>query len=163
VDDPLIREQAVAEYAIVRGDARVLGEAIGMTLPETPNTVAPGAKHHAWWLGPDEWLLVAIAETDDGLERALRPLLAGRFASVVDVSSGFVMLHLTGTRAREILQRGCPLDLHPRVFPIGACAQSHFFKAAIIVRPVDDHAFEVIVRRSFADYALRMLRDAAAY
>jgi sarcosine oxidase subunit gamma len=163
VDDPLIREHTVAEYSIVRGDARVLGEALGMTLPETPNTVASGTTHHAWWLGPDEWLLVSIVEPDDGFERRLRQLLAGQFASVVDVSSGFVMLHLSGTRAREILQRGCPLDLHPRVFPVGACAQSHYFKAAIIVRPVDDHAFEVIVRRSFADYALRMLRDAAAY
>jgi sarcosine oxidase subunit gamma len=41
------------------------------------------------------------------------------------------------------------------------CAQSHYFKAAIILRPVADDAFEVIVRRSFADYTLRMLRDAA--
>lgn len=164
--DALIRERAVAEYAIVRGEAHVLGAAIGMALPDTPNTVVSGSTHHAWWLGPDEWLLVSNLGTDpnagrdDGLERTLRTRLAGRFASVVDVSSGYTMFEITGSRARPALQKGCPLDLHPRVLPVGMCAQSHYFKAGIIVRPVDDDAFEVIVRRSYAEYAMRMMRDA---
>ena len=167
-------EQAPREHAIVRGDARsrVLAEAIdrvlGIALPAAPNTVAGGATHDALWLAPDEWLLVSkvemglcVRQDDAALERALRPLLAGEFATVVDVSSGYVGFTIQGARAREVLLKGCPLDMHPNVFGIGACAQSHYFKAPIVLRPLAEHAFEMIVRRSFAPYAARMLRGAA--
>ena len=56
----------------------------------------------------------------------------------------------------------CPLDLHPREFEPGQCAQTRLAKAGMIVSPLADGAgFEVIVRRSFADYLLRFLQDAA--
>ena len=59
-----------------------------------------------------------------------------------------------------MVQKGCPLDLHPRVFAVGHCAQSHFFKAPLLLRAVATDAFELVLRRSFADYAGRMLLDA---
>lgn len=155
-----LREDASPGYAIVRGDAAdAVAAALGVALPTAPNTVASGAMHDAWWLGPDEWMLVSKAASS--LESTLRPLLHGRFAAVVDVSSGYTTLRLAGARAREVLQKGCPLDLHPRVFAAGACAQSHYFKAGIALRPIDEGSFEVIVRRSYAEYVVRMLRDAA--
>lgn len=63
---------------------------------------------------------------------------------------------------RDVLARGCPLDLHPRVFKPGQCAQSHYFKTSIVLVPTGDDAFEIVLRRSFADYFVRIMLDAAA-
>ena len=61
-----------------------------------------------------------------------------------------------------MLAKGCPLDLHPLVFRPGDCAQTLLAKANIIIRCVDDSSsYELIVRRSFADYAALWLHDAA--
>ena len=78
------------------------------------------------------------------------------------MGSGYTVLEISGAQAREALARGCPLDLHPRVFKTGQCAQSHFFKTAIVLAPTGDERMDLVVRRSFADYFCRILLDAAA-
>ena len=162
-----MRRKPSLELASVRGDSNsgefrhAVAHATGIELPRDPNTVALGEAYIALWLGPDEWLLHSTAPREATLERTLRPLLAGQFAAVVDVSSGSIVVEVTGSRAREVLQKGCPLDLHPRAFSAGQCAQSHFFKAALVLRPLGTDTFEAIFRRSYADYATRMLIDAA--
>ena len=94
------------------------------------------------------------------LDAALSKLLTGQFASVVDVSSGSTTLVMAGEKVRAVLQKGCPLDFHPKVFTVGQCAQSHYFKAGVVLRPLANGNVEVIIRRSFADYFGRILADA---
>ena len=66
------------------------------------------------------------------------------------------------TRARDLLAKGCSLDLHPRVFGRGGCAQSHLAKAQVVLHQVSDEpAFDLYVLRSFADYLWAWLEDAA--
>lgn len=160
-------ERPFFEMVNVRGEiddpafARVLRETAGVAPPVAPNTVAHGERYSLLWLGPDEWLLKSAAPCRPVMEATLRPLLAGQYASVVDVSSGYTVLEFSGTRVRDVLQKGCPLDLHPRQFRVGQCAQSHFFKADVLLWPLDAGTWAVTVRRSFADYAGRMLLDAA--
>jgi sarcosine oxidase subunit gamma len=116
----------------------------------------------ALWLGPDEWLLRLPGETDAatavmGLESALGEL----FYAANDVSSAQTVLRMAGPRVGEVLAKGCTLDLHPRVFGIGRCAQTNLAKTVAILMPVDDAGtMDVIVRRSFADYLARWLVDA---
>lgn len=95
------------------------------------------------------------------LEADLRAALAASGGSVVDVSSGLVIVTLRGRASRAVLAAGCPLDLHPRVFGVEQCAQSHYFKAPVSLWRSDDDAFSVVVRRSFAHYCVGMLLDAA--
>ena len=69
---------------------------------------------------------------------------------------------MSGPSARDVLAKGCPLDLHPAVFGPGDCAQTLLAKANVTLRCVDDSPrFELIVRRSFAEYAALWLHDAA--
>ena len=86
---------------------------------------------------------------------------AGVFASAVDIGSGYTVLEISGTRTREVLSRGCPLDLHPKLFGEGQCAQSHYFKASLTLCPPAAIASSSIVRRSFADYFVKIMLDAA--
>ena len=71
------------------------------------------------------------------------------------------MLRISGENAVNLLARDCPLDLHPRVFKPGQCAQTRLAKAGMIIAPWSDGSgFEIIIRRSFADYIGLWLLDA---
>ena len=136
-------------------------QAAGVDLPREPGTWNAADRSRAYWLGPDEWLLVV--EGDDGLdvERRLRAGLDGRF-SVVDVSGAQAQLGLSGTGVGKVLQKSSPYDFHPRNFPPGRCAQTVFAKATALVAARDGGAFDIVFRRSYADYLMRWLADAAA-
>ncbi|CAB3673959.1 sarcosine oxidase subunit gamma [Trinickia soli] len=163
-----LRERPFLDLANVRGDARdrefiaAVEGAIGVRLPTKPNTVARGAEYDALWLGPDEWLIRSTEARKPELEGKLRAALGTLFASAVDVGSGYTVVEASGDRVRDVIARGCPLDLHPQVLQPGQCAQSHYFKASIVLIPTAYDAFELVVRRSFADYFCRIMLDAAA-
>lgn len=164
-----LRERAFLDLVNVRGEpsdaafVEAVAAVAGLRLPAEPNTVARGERYDALWLGPDEWLLRSVEPAPaGGLHARLSSALAGADAAAVDVGSGYTVLEISGAQAREALARGCPLDLHPRVFKTGQCAQSHFFKTAIVLAPTGDERMDLVVRRSFADYFCRILLDAAA-
>ena len=72
------------------------------------------------------------------------------------------MIRVTGPRARDLLAKGCPLDLHPSLFAKGACAQTVMAKAGVLIHAVDDGpTYDLYVLRSFAEYLWRWLEDAA--
>ena len=166
-----LTERPFLELVNVRGDTRdaafvrAVENVIGCRPPEKPNTTAEGNGYDMLWLGPDEWL-VRSAMTHDAtrtapLQAALGTAFAGVFASAVDIGSGYTVLEISGTRTREVLSRGCPLDLHPKLFGEGQCAQSHYFKASITLVPTGADSFDIVVRRSFADYFVKIMLDAA--
>ena len=112
-----------------------------------------------YWLGPDEWLLASDLGKEKDLVAQLGKNLAGQYYSLVDVTGGQVMIRLRGPRAPEVLARGCTLDLHPRALKVGQCAQTTLAKTSMLIALVDDTpTFDIIVRRSFAEYAARWLR-----
>ncbi|MEZ5653340.1 MAG: sarcosine oxidase subunit gamma family protein [Burkholderiaceae bacterium] len=132
--------------------------ALGLPLPTTACTTQACAHRRIVWVGPDDWFVIAPAD-DGGTERALRSALAGQAHALTDVGSGYVVLRLAGEAVRDILAHGCPLDLHPRAFTPGTSAGSHFFKASIwLWRPDDAPAFELLIRRSFANYVSLVLK-----
>ena len=165
---PRIEEKAFLGYLNLRGRpgntaflAAVL-KVLGVEPPQTANTVVEAGGRRVFWLGPDEWLIVTAAGAQQALRESLLAALDGVFASVVDNSSGLVTIHVTGANAAALLATDCPLDLHQRAFKPGQCAQTRLARAGMIVAPlVDGRGFEVIVRRSFADYLLRWLQQAA--
>lgn len=141
--------------------------ATGLELPVEPNTVVTGANVSALWLGPDEWLLVTEPGAQAAFESAINDNLGGPsadvFAGVTDVSSYYTTIEVAGHDAAVLLARGTPIDLHPREFGPGCCAQTLLAKTTVTIVQVDDTpVFEVIVRSSFADYLWCWLKDAAA-
>jgi sarcosine oxidase, subunit gamma len=135
------------------------GEALGIELPVEPNTAARSGERSVLWLGPDEWLVVEPAGREAETELVLREALAGEGA-VVDLSANRTALLLSGPSAREVLATCCALDLHPRAFGPGDCAQTLVAQAQAIIELVDDTpAFRVLVRPSFAAYVAEWLLD----
>ena len=132
------------------------GEVLGFGLPIAPNTVTGDQRGWALWLGPDEWLVAAADRP--GLEPALTAAL--KFGAVVDVSAQRTTVELAGPAARELLTKGCSVDLHPCAFGVGQCAQTTFAKAPVILLPRSADAYWVFVRASFAEYFAEFVLDA---
>ena len=103
------------------------------------------------WLGPDEWLLLGEPGT-------VPPQIAGAY--VVDISHHHLAFALEGPAAGLALNEGCPLDLGPTSFPLGACTRTLFGKIEMILWRRGEEAFEIEVARSFAA-ALRSLLEQA--
>ncbi|MFM0644932.1 sarcosine oxidase subunit gamma [Paraburkholderia bryophila] len=166
-----LSERPFLELVNVRGDTRdaafmqAMETVLGCRPPEKANTIARGNGYDLLWLGPDEWLVRSATAHDATrsapLQAKLGAAFAGVFAAVVDIGSGYTVLEISGTRTREVLARGCPLDLHPKLFGEGQCAQSHYFKASMTLVPTGANSFDIVVRRSFADYFVKMILDAA--
>jgi sarcosine oxidase subunit gamma len=149
------------ERAFMTGVGRVLD----LLLPTEPNTSATKGRVTALWLGPDEWLLTCPVDDTAFFINSLREALNGTHCAISEVGDGRVALSLQGPSARDVLAKGCPLDLHPRSFTSGSCAQSLLAKAAVLIHLVEDDpaagpAFEVYVARSFAQYLWAWLEDA---
>lgn len=134
-------------------------QATGLALPiESPDSAVAGERT-ALWLGPDRWLIVAPGE-DDGLADTLRQALADIHHAVTEISDSFAAIRLAGPTARDVLAKGCTLDLHPRAFAPGHVAQSTLAKAQVILHQPKDGVFEIFTRRSFAEYLWAWLEDA---
>lgn len=146
-----------------------LGAAIGIELPLRPNTVssASDGARRILWLGPDEWLIVDADGTADAIVAAVRGALEDGRGAMVDVSANRTTLRLAGPRTRELLETGCSIDLHPRAFGPGRCAQTTVARTSAILLEVGaalDAAggpdYRLLVRPSFAAYLASWLLDA---
>ena len=165
---PMIEERPFLGYLNLRGRsdntaflAAVL-KVLGCEPPVDANTVTERGELRIYWLGPDEWLIVTPPGQQDDLKSELLEALRGVFSAVVDNSSGLTSIRITGDNAAALLATDCPLDLHPGEFQHGQCAQTRLAKAGMTLSPLPDQAgFDVIIRRSFADYLLLWLQDAA--
>ncbi len=165
---PRIEEKPFLGYLNLRARDNNTGflaatlKVLGCEPPTAANTVIESGDYRIYWLGPDEWLVVTPAGQQDQVKTELLASLDGVFCAVVDNSSGWTTLHVTGDNAAALLATDCPFDLHPRQFKHGQCAQTRLAKAGMTISPLADGAgFEVIIRRSFADYLLLWLQDAA--
>ncbi len=130
-------------------------KALGVALPLAANTVSMRKGKKAvtvFWLGPDEWLVHSADGSQISLLKALQTAFKGLHTAVTDVSDYFVVIELHGSTVHDLLARGCPLDLHPRTFKPGDCAQSYFAKASILLHRVDDDHYTIQVRWTFAQY-----------
>jgi sarcosine oxidase subunit gamma len=141
----------------------VAASALGFPLPDVPTTATGDGTRTALWLGPDEWLVIGPAGTEGALEAMLAEALPRDLGSVIGLSANRTVLELRGPHARDVLAAGCSLDLHPRVFGPGDCAQTMLARAPVILHQTDaEPVYRILVRPSFAGYLADWLLDAAA-
>ncbi len=145
--------------------ARALESALGGPLPSGVGVVtALPADRHVLWLGPDEFLAIAPDESGGGpdpmrLTADLAHALGDLPGQVVDLSANRTTLQLSGPHARDVLQKSCRLDLHPRVFLPGRAVSTLLEGVGIILWRVDEQTWRVMPRSSFAIHVARWLLD----
>lgn len=112
-----------------------------------PGQVAKWGERAVLWLGPSEWLVVGGDPVD----------LPGG----VNISANRTTIELSGPHARDVLEKGCTLDLHPRAFAAGQCAQTTVARTQVILWQITDApVYHLMVRGSFAQYLADWLVDA---
>lgn len=96
------------------GGAAVLAQALGVALPDRPNTFTGDAALSCAWTEPRAWLVLGAggALPDSALPMA------------IDVSDRYASLRLQGARAWDVLAAGTGLD--PAALAPGRCAQTLF-------------------------------------
>jgi sarcosine oxidase subunit gamma len=138
--------------------AAAVAQALGCPLPSAC-TATSADPVQVLWLGPDEFLVLAPAGTQAELADRLRAAIGDEFGSVVDVSAQRTTLDLSGPLTREVLARGCAVDLDPRVSPPGTCVQTLLAQTGVVLL-VGEHGVRLLVRSSFAPYLAAWLADA---
>ncbi len=159
----LVARPAAALVSVrARGDAVArVSHTLGVSALPPPNATVGTRLGDCLWLRPDEWLIVGAPASRQSLIHALEAAVGAEDGAVVDVSASRIPMELSGPRSRDILASCCPLDLHPRFFAVGACAQSVVAKAPVLLHLVDDSPrWRIYVRPSLAAYVVAWLTDA---
>jgi sarcosine oxidase, subunit gamma len=155
--------QLTLRVAPATPSAAAVERVLGAALPVTPNTAVRTGEADVLWMAPDEWLIVAPEGAGASLAARLRAAVEGHHATIVDVSAQRTVVELSGSAAGAVLAKGCSLDLHPRAFGPGRCAQTALARAGVILLARGDElAWWIFVRASFAGYLGEWLLDASA-
>jgi heterotetrameric sarcosine oxidase gamma subunit len=130
------RDVEVIEIAALRGGiaaARDFGSGCGEVLPEF-GRIAISPAHLALCVRPGRWLLL------DPRPPPLRGSRAARWregcagsAAVTELSSALAAFSVSGGGHREMLARGCRLDLDPQVFAPGSAAATVMAQVPVIL------------------------------
>ena len=129
---------------------RLYEDAPGLDLPREPNRSTVNDGLHALWLAPGEWLLVSESK-DIEID-----------AMASDLSHGRTVFRIAAGPAREILAKGCPLDLREGEFQPGHCGQSVLCGVGVLVHHLEDGAhMDIYVARSYGRFIHDWLQDAA--
>ena len=135
-----------------------LGKAIGVALPRKPGASVSKGGVTVFWIGPDEWFVMAPEGT--GLEAKLNKVRAGLY-SVVSINHRNTGMVVEGPKVVNALNSGCPRDLSLEAFPIGTCSRTIYGKAEILLWRMEENKFHIECWRSFSDYVWKYLVDAA--
>jgi methylglutamate dehydrogenase subunit D len=139
----------------------------GLRLPMTARHAESGGipgldSMNFMWAGPGRWLAGTSAQTGASLEAMLRDELSG-VASVINQTDGRCVFRISGSSVREVLAKGIPIDLDPRVFGPGDTALTLVGHINVHLWQVDrTPSYEFAVPRSFAASFCEWLFAAAA-
>jgi sarcosine oxidase subunit gamma len=144
--------------------AAVLGTALPARVGEVAGSADGRGERAVLWLAPDEFLVVGRDEAESGVATAafaaeLAAGLAEHAGQVVDVSANRTTLELAGPHAREVLDKSCQLDLHPREFPVGRAVVTLLESVGVILWRTGAETWRIMPRASFSTHVVRWLLD----
>ena len=91
---------------------------------EFGRAVRNSAGHLVVGTGPDEWLVIAPANSAASVLAGLEGSDQAELATVLDLTHGGVLFRLSGSDAKGVLEKLCAIDLSDDVTPDGAVFRS---------------------------------------
>ena len=162
----VLREDIALANVLVRQDSREdfrkrVRIAFELDLPNTPHRVESGPVSFAW-AGPGHWLAMMQGARGHAFETQLRKEFSD-LAYVTDQSDGRTIIRIGGPRARDVLAKGAPVDLHPRAFGINDAAVTVIAHVGVHLWQIDEApTYELAVFRSYSAAFWRWLDQASA-
>ena len=140
---------------------KIIKSVTGCTFPPAANKFTTAGERHVVWLGPDESMIICEAGKDKELASAIHTSFGSLHAAVTNITDALAAFHLEGAVVRQVLAKGCALDLHHDSFTSGDAAQTLLSHAAVTIMALSNDEFIVICRTSLASYLHDWLLDAA--
>ena len=163
--NPVRLNEVQCGHIVIRGSENVLKDVLQsqleLALPTEPLTCYQNDAACIRWISPDEWLVTVAEGETHSIEVKLRNAVEGHVA-IVNVSGGQTLLQLAGEHAEEILMKSTRYDVHESNLTVGKVVTTTFAQTQVVLRRLNANSFELVVRRSFANYVFAWIRDAAA-
>ncbi|HEY0938890.1 MAG TPA: sarcosine oxidase subunit gamma family protein [Steroidobacter sp.] len=117
---------------------------------------------HVLCVAPGRWTVVSDVQLATSVIESFAAEIAAQGAVLIDVTDGIGVLNVSGPLARDVLSKGCGLDLHPSAFPAGRCARTRFAQLAVLIEHIDDApSFRLYFARSYQRFLIDWIEDAA--
>ena len=151
-------------YISLRGNSQnaafvnAVNSALNVELPTQPCSMVYKAWGSILWLSPDEWLITCKRDQRASLQQSLETALTSIHSQVVDNSGGYTTVLLKGKNASDVLHHCTVYDLN--MLQTDKVVGTTFGKLSLYLHQHED-GYNLVFRRSFADYIWRYLERSA--
>ena len=110
------------------------------------------------WNAPNTWLIMSNKED---LINSVKKSCDNENFAITDISHSRAVIQIKGIQAREVLKKGCPINLDE--LQKNNCAGSIFHGITILVDVIDDNpdTYNLLTLRSFGESFYHHITDAA--
>ena len=128
-----------------------------LQFPEVPMQVNSNKDTRILWSGPSNWLLVS---TKKDILNSVQKICDDKNFAVTDLSHSRAIIELKGSNSKEVLKKGCPININE--FKVNNCANSVFHGITITIDMVsnDPETFRIFALRSFGESLYHSITDA---
>ena len=157
---------------IIRGKTKgfitAIGKNLNMIFPTEANTSTSGETLTAFWLSPDEWMLISnetinedtnTYEVEDNL---VNNISKANLGAVTDVSDQFVMINIKGSKVFDLFASGSPFNFNEFKNKKGSIVQTILSHIDVIIHLTEINNVNLFVRRSFSEHLHSWLNDSAS-
>ena len=129
-----------------------------LEFPNENSKVTTNNKTRILWNAPKTWLIISNKEN---IIEIIKGKCSEENFAITDISHSRAVIQIKGAQAREVLKKGCPLNINE--FKVNNCAGSVFHGITIVVDCVKDNpdTFNLLTLRSFGESFYYHITDAA--
>ncbi|MDC0616080.1 sarcosine oxidase subunit gamma [Candidatus Pelagibacter sp.] len=157
---------------IIRGKTKefisAIGKNLNMLLPTEANTSTSGETLTAFWLSPDEWMLVsneAVSEDTNTYEvenNLINNISKTNLGAITDVSDQFVMINIKGSKVFDLFATGSPFNFNEFKNKKGSVVQTILSHIDVIIHLTEINEVNLLVRQSFYQHLYSWMNDSAS-
>ena len=128
-----------------------------LKFPEVAMQVNSNKDTRILWSGPSNWLLIS---TKKDILSSIQKICDDKNFAVTDLSHSRAIIELKGNHSKEVLKKGCPINLNE--FKINNCANSIFHGITITIDMINENpeTFRIFALRSFGESLYHSITDA---
>ena len=128
-----------------------------LKFPEAAMQVNSNKDTRILWSGPSNWLLVS---TKKDILSSIQKICDDKNFAVTDLSHSRAIIELKGSNSKEVLKKGCPINLNE--FKVNNCANSIFHGITITIDMISENpeTFRIFALRSFGESLYHSITDA---
>jgi sarcosine oxidase, subunit gamma len=157
---------------IIRGKTKdfitAIGKNLNMVLPTEANTSTSAEKLTAFWLSPDEWMLISnetLSEESNTYQvedELIKNISKVKLGAITDVSDQFVMLNIKGIKVFDLFATGSPFNFNGFRNKKGSVIQTILAHIDVIIHHKEINDINLFVRRSFSEHLHSWMSDSAS-